>query len=75
MAHAKTEDNRVTNFPFRNATFAPNSEANQRYEWNARGAGGVHEGMEEGADKLMADNGVIRLLERARREQPLRWTH
>ena len=40
-----------------------NSEANRRYEWNARWAGGSHDGVEEEADKRIADverwNGVI----------------
>lgn len=51
-----------TDRPFRN------SEANRRYEWNARWTGGAHEGVEEEADKRMADverwNGEIGALER-----------
>ncbi|KAF6228697.1 hypothetical protein HO173_011716 [Letharia columbiana] len=43
-------------------------EASRRYEWNARWTGGCHDGVEEEADKRMADverwNGEIEKLER-----------
>ena len=43
------------------------SEASRRYEWNGRWTGGVHDGVEEEADKRMADverwNGEIEELE------------
>lgn len=47
--------------------FASNSEANRRYEWNARWTGGAHDGVEDEADRRMHDverwNGEIDELE------------
>ena len=47
--------------------FSLNSEADRRYEWNARWTGGAHDGVEHEADRRMQDverwNGVIDDLE------------